>query len=159
MRLHVWRVIIIESINDKEALQYAINNGIINLDDVRNRMKEAEKQRLLALHKYKIFQDNDGRWKTTLPDGTKKNGRRLIAKTSLDKLQDVLVEFYKNLEEEELRSQLQIARKEKAQITLRDIFPQWLEYKNSHTNSSSYTKRIFTDWKAFYMHDDILNSF
>lgn len=136
-------------------MQYAINNGIINLDDVRNRMKEAEKQRLLALHNYKIFQAKDGRWKTTVLDETKKSGRRYIAKTSLNKLEDALVAIYKEKEDKDKLDQEKVGGKNREEITLRDIFPLWLDFKNSHTNSSSYTKRIYTDWKAFYMNDEI----
>lgn len=50
------------------------SQGMINLDDVRNKMKETERQRLLSQHKYKIFQDKDGRWKTTILDPSKKTG-------------------------------------------------------------------------------------
>ncbi len=46
-------------------------------------MKKEERKRLLSLHAYKIFQDKDGRWKTTLPDETRKSERRLIAKREL----------------------------------------------------------------------------
>ena len=53
------------------------------------------------MHKYKIFQDKDGRWKTTLPDETKKNGRRLIAKSKLEDLNGIIAEFYKKQEDTE----------------------------------------------------------
>lgn len=143
-----WRTILIGNINDKEALQYAIQNGIINLDDVRNKMKEAERQRLLALHKYKIFQDKDGRWKTTLPDETKKNGRRLVAKSTEEKLIKEIITFYSTKEDERYEQKY-------TTMTLRKLYPQWLSSKRKHTDSATYIKRINTDWNAFYENDEI----
>ncbi len=151
------RIISIINFNDREALQYALNSGIINMDDVRNRMREAERQRLLAFHKYKVFQDKDGRWKTTLPDETQKSGRRLIAKRERRDLKDEIISFYREKEETEKSRCRQAKGKSKEEITLKDIFPRWLDFKNSHTHSSSYTKRIYTDWKAFYLGNEIVD--
>ena len=134
------------------------SQGIIDLDDVQEKMKIKEKQRLLSKHKYRIFYDEkDNRWKTTVPDETKKRGRRLIAKSSRDKLDNFLIDYYKQLEEIELQAQNQIYNKTRDQITLRDIFPHWLDYKSAHTRSSSYIKRIYTDWKTFYLCDEIID--
>ncbi len=85
---------------DKNLLQYILNNDIINLDDVRDSMKKEERKRLLSLHAYKIFQDKDGRWKTTLPDEARKSGRRLIAKRELSDLEDTIVEYYQRIQKE-----------------------------------------------------------
>lgn len=138
-------------------LQYALNNGIINLDDVREKMRKAERQRLLNKHKYKVFQDKDGRWKTTLPDESKSSGRRLIARTSQSKLEEDIISYYKQQEENEIKANSRFNHKNKEEVTLRDIFPQWLEYKNAHTSAPSYTKRIYTDWKTFYVNDAIVD--
>ena len=62
----------INDINSNDMLIFLQSQGMINLDDVRNKMKETERQRLLSQHKYKIFQDKDGRWKTTILDPSKK---------------------------------------------------------------------------------------
>ena len=45
------------------------------------------------MHKYKIFQDKDKRWKTTLPDDTKKNGRRLIANSMKKRRKRTKIQF------------------------------------------------------------------
>lgn len=130
-------------------MKYAVEQGIINLDDVRNNMREKEKQRLLSKHTYKIFQDKDGRWKTTLPDESKKNKRRLVAKSSYAELEKVIISFYSGQEDDEYN-------KEKFS-TIRKIFPEWLMYKASHTKSSSYIRRIKNDWNKYYENDDIVD--
>lgn len=130
-------------------MKFAINQGIINLDDVRNSMLENERKRLLSKHKYKIFQDKDGRWKTTIPDESKKSGRKLVAKSTKEKLEKYLIDFYSEKEDLEYE-------KEKL-VTIRNLFPNWLVYKNSHTTSSSSIKRIKNDWDRYYKNDSIVD--
>lgn len=130
-------------------MNYAISQGIINLDEVRNNMREKEKQRLLSKHKYKIFQDKDGRWKTTIPDETKKNKRRLIAKSSYGELEKCIITFYASEEDSEYEKQ--------KIFTIRNLFPEWLNYKNSHTNASSYIRRIKNDWNKYFENNLIVD--
>lgn len=60
-----------ENKEQNDLLQYAIIQGIIDLADVRKDMQEKEKQRILRKPPYDIWQSNDGRWKTYLPDEMK----------------------------------------------------------------------------------------
>lgn len=130
-------------------MKYAISEGIINLDDVQNTMREQEKKRILEKHQYSIFYDEkDKRWKTTIPDLSKKNGRRLIAKRSKDSLINEIVEIYTKEEDDKyIKENI---------FTLENLFPKWLKYKSSQTDASSYSKRIMVDWKKFYQDTDIV---
>lgn len=124
--------------------------GMINLDDVRNKMKETERQRLLSQHKYKIFHDKDGRWKTTILDSSKKNGRRLIAKKHLHDLENAIIASYSAVEDEKyIKENI---------YTLETIFPLWLDYKASQTDATSYSKRIIVDWNKFYKDTSIIHT-
>lgn len=126
-----------------------MKDELLNLDEVRNNMREKEKQRLLSKHKYKIFQDKDGRWKTTVPDETKKNGRRLVAKSSYNELEKYIITFYTSEEDMEYEK--------KNLITIRNLFPEWLNYKNAHTTSMSYIRRIKNDWNRYFKDDTIVD--
>ncbi|MCI8718416.1 MAG: hypothetical protein HFH64_09685 [Lachnospiraceae bacterium] len=130
-------------------LNYAISQGIINLDDVRNSMKEREKQRLLSKHKYKIFQGKDGRWRTTLPDEDKKDGRKLIVKKSYESLIKVVIEYYATQEDNNINKEYF--------NTLRKLYPKWISYKEKHTESSTYIKRINVDWNKYYKDSEIVD--
>lgn len=136
---------------DKNLLQYILNNDIINLDDVRESMRKEERKRLLSLHRYKIFQDKDGRWKTTLPDETKKSGRRLIAKSELRDLEDAVVEYYKGIQRESDRKVIQ------ERMTLREIYPLWLQSRRLEVNSMGTVKKNDQDWKRYYLQDSIID--
>ena len=68
----------------EETLAFLEINGIIDLRDVENDMRKARKEKVLQEHPYKIYQGNDGRWRTYMPDDSKPTGRKLIVKTDLE---------------------------------------------------------------------------
>jgi integrase len=108
---------------------------------------ENKRQHYLSMHKYKIFQDKDGRWKTTLPDKTKKNGRRLIAKKSLDDLNIIVADFY---EVEEKKEQNPILRLSK-NVTLEELYPVWLESRRLEAKNIRTVKRNHQEWNRYYL--------
>ena len=114
-------------------------------------MKKEERKRLLSLHAYKIFRDKDGRWKTTLPDETRKSGRRLIAKRELSDLEDTIVEYYQGIQKESDKRVIQ------KKITLREIYPLWLQSRKLEVNSMGTVKKNDQDWKRYYLQDDIID--
>ncbi|MFA9379057.1 MAG: hypothetical protein ACERKZ_20275 [Lachnotalea sp.] len=80
-----------------QALSIANQYGIINLDDMFETVTKMNESKILEEHKNfcEIWQATDGRWKTKLPDKTKKDGKRLIAKTSKAALEEMIIEWYK----------------------------------------------------------------
>ncbi len=130
-------------------MNFLQSQGMIDLDDVREKMKENERQKILLKHKYKVFFDEkDGRWKTTVPDESKKNGRRLIARRSREKLDNDLIAYYTQIEDDKyIKENL---------YTLEKIFPIWLKYKATQTNASSYVRRILVDWNKYYKDTEIV---
>lgn len=108
---------------------------------------EEKQQHYLSMHKYKIFQDKDGRWKTTLPDKTKKNGRRLIAKKNLNELNKVVANFY---EEDEKINNNPILRISK-NATLEELYPFWFESRRLEVKNVRTVKRNHQEWKRYYL--------
>lgn len=131
-----------------ETLEFLPKNGIINVSDVQNLMKQKYYDDLLKnIHAYTIWQGSDGRWKSYIPDSSSSKGRKLIAKSSETALKEFLCAFYQG---EKLLS-------EKNEKTLRSLYPEWLEYKKLHTNAASYILRIETDWKTYYNNTPIID--
>lgn len=56
------------NITNDDILQYALSNGIINIEDVQEKIAMREKEELLSKHPYKIWGSKDGKWYTYLPD-------------------------------------------------------------------------------------------
>ena len=132
------------NISADTLLKFATENGMFNADDVLNAMNKKRKQEIIRNHKYKISQTKgkDGRWSTYVPDATKKNGRRFIAKTSYEDLIDYLCDYYESGEQE--------VKEKRHNMTVADIYPDWLEYKKLHTTASTYISRIQSDWRTYY---------
>ncbi len=79
-----------QSVQDSDILQFIIDNGIININDVQNSMEAMKRKELLAKHPYKVWQGKDGEWYTKLvaEDGSKK----LRHRKTRDELENVIVE-------------------------------------------------------------------
>lgn len=75
-------------------MNYAIQNGIINLEDTRNKISQMNKEEALKKHKYSIWQGKNGKYYTKLPDSTSSSGLKQIMRNSMDKLEEAIAEFY-----------------------------------------------------------------
>lgn len=125
--------------NEIELLQFMEVHGMIGLDDVRFQMNIKKKEEYIEqIHAYQIWQGNNGRWYTYLPDETRPKGRRQIVKSSRETLVTTIYDFYH-------------AKETKDTMTLEKLYPEWLDYKSLHTPSSGSIRRIDDDWKKFYV--------
>lgn len=133
----------LSELSSTEVLKQALADGIIDINTLSKQIEMNERKKYLNMHKYEIWQgEKDGKWYTYLPDD--KKGRRLKKRTTRKSIEDCVVEYWKSLSKEE------IEREKAKRITLKSIFPEWLNYKEKHTNSTSYIKRITADWQRFY---------
>ena len=125
-------------------------------------MEEEKRREVLSKHRYAIFQANDSRWKTTIPDKTKKSGRRLIAKSSKRALEDYLIEYYEQIRDcdeqlveslndnpsDDVESGKEAIEPEK--VTLEKLYPVWLESRMLEANNVRTVKRNDQDWRRYY---------
>lgn len=109
-------------------------------------MDKKQRESTLNQHPYDIWQGTNGRWYTYIPDSTKKNNRRLIAKSSKINIEKEVIDYYESHSE----------AKKLERITLESIYPEWLSYKELHTTADTYITRIKSDWKKFYSDTDII---
>lgn len=100
-----------------EMLNFIVKRDNLDVDDVLKDMDDMRRDTILKQHKenYKVWQAKDGRWKTKLPDGSKYG--KLVAKATLENLENYIVEHYKAMCEE--------------QDTLQAFYPKFIEYKVS----------------------------
>jgi len=85
---------------NEEILNYAIQNGILDISAIQTQIEMNEKKKLLEMHKYKIWQGKNNKFYTYLPDEKKTNNRKLIKRNSLESLENMLIEYYKSTIEE-----------------------------------------------------------
>jgi len=81
-----------------EALQYAIENNIINSDLIEQAYEMNKKNEILALHT-NFFWEKDGKWYTHI--GKEKKNRKQVRRNSREKLDDFLYGYYKEKIEEQ----------------------------------------------------------
>lgn len=129
----------------QELLTFLQMSGTIDIDDVAALMMEKKNKTILENHPYEISQNpKDKRWRTYIKEDGKP--RRQIAKSSREKLEAALIEFYTGAAE---------SKKEKVE-TLETLFPVWKEYKVLHRAAPTYISRIQDVWNVYYAHTDIV---
>ncbi len=129
-----------------ELLQFLLSKSKLTVEDVHCEMENMKNQKYLENHMYEIWQGNDGRWKTYLPDSTTQKERRLIAKSTREKLEKEVIRYYKSIDELE-QAKL---------VTLETWYQTWLNYKKLQTRSDMYIRRIASDWDNYYKNTHII---
>ena len=85
---------ILASLSPKETLDFLCRNGMIDMDDVQEQIVDSERKSILKAHPYAISHGKDGRWRTWVPDKKAKDGRKKIAKSTREKLEEAIVCYY-----------------------------------------------------------------
>ena len=96
---------------------------------------------------YHIWQNDKGFYLSYLPAPEKPKGRKAVSANTQERLERKIIDFYLNKEKEQSKSN----------ITLRILYPQWINYKSLETNATTYIHRIDWDWKKYYSSDEIID--
>lgn len=74
---------------DKDILNFALENGIIDISTIREQIEMSKREEYLRMHPYKIWQGTNGKWYTYLQD---KEGRRVQKNRTTQKdIEDLIV--------------------------------------------------------------------
>lgn len=85
----------LERLTDKELLNFALENGIIDILAIQEQIEMNERKKYLEMHNSKIWQSTDGKWYTFVPDIKKEKGKKLVKRKTQKELEDLLVGIYK----------------------------------------------------------------
>ena len=86
-----------------------------------------------------MWQANDGRWKTKLPDGSKYG--KLVAKATLENLENFIVDYYKASGEEK--------------ENLEAVYPKFIECKYLSSEKGTANKFQWV-WNTYYKNSSII---
>lgn len=100
-------------IQSSDLLNYAISNGILDIETISQQIEMRKRDEILNKHPFKIWQGSNGIWYTYVINTTTQK-RELKKRTSEEKLKDFLYQFYKGQEEEP---------------TFHDVYHKWIEEK------------------------------
>ena len=126
-----------EHLTDKELLNFAFENGMIDFNTIQKQFEMNERKKYLEMHKHETWQGKDNGYYTYLPDETQKKGRKLVRKSTQEKLEDAIIEFYKA--EEDVP-------------TINKVFKQWASEKLEFGEICKGTyDRYENDFKKYFV--------
>lgn len=122
-------------------MKYAVENGILNPDDVRREIMKKENEKYLEMHNHKIwFDEKANQWMTYIDEPSAKRGFVLKRRKEKAYLEKLIIEHYRAIEE-------------KPRIA--DIFHDWLTLKFKYGEISEQTRtRYENDFRRFFPDDN-----
>mgnify|MGYP002123635568 CR=1 FL=1 len=118
-----------------ELLHYALENDIIDLAYVQEKVKMNKRREYLSKHPFKIWEGKDGKWRTYLPDKTV--GRRLVKRSSKTEIEGAVVKFYQADEEKTVP------------VTFAEMYIRWKEVQAKLVSDNSIAK-YNTDYRRYF---------
>lgn len=122
------------SLAENELLQFAIQNGIIDIDTIQEQIEMNERQKYLEMHPYKVWEDKQGNWHTYLPDDAK--GRVRKKKKTEREVQNLIIDYWRGQVENP---------------TINEVFTEWNDRRlelgkisaATHTRNKQYYDRHY----------------
>lgn len=124
---------------ENAVLSALFEQGIISVDDVAKAMNKKKEEFITAKHKFDIYLDSQGRWRTYYKDPDDPScKRKLIVKRNKEDVYSVLYDLYTHREE----------RIRKGLITIEELKDEWLEHKKRHGISNATIIKYESDWRC-----------
>ena len=134
---------------NEELLKYAVENGMIDLSYVQEQVEMNRRNLLLNRHPYAIWEGNDGKWYTYLPD--EERGRVLRKRTNEKAIEDLIVEYYSQQSKRESKAK---ERNEKIENRFDSNFAAWKNKQIAYGVSNNTVSRYEYDYKRFFSGTD-----
>lgn len=121
-----------------ELLNFAVENGMLDMDALQGIKMAKEKQEILAKHNFNVWQGKDGRWCTYLPSDS---GRKFVKRKNKEDIEKAIVDHYYDV----------------TLVRISDVFDEWIEDKMYYKEltESSY-QRYMSDYHRFFKEDNYI---
>lgn len=124
--------------SEKEILQYALDNNIIDLVYMQEQIEMSKRQKFLKQHTFKIWEGKDGKFRTYLPDEEK--GRKLVKRNSRADIENVIIDYYRIQEEKSL-------------VTFQKMYWNWRKVQDAMVCDNT-SRKYDTDYERFFQNTD-----
>ena len=123
--------------NNEEALQEAVQLGIVNMDSVLDTLMANKREQVKKMHPYAITppKTENVRWQTCYKD--EKGNRKNIKAQTEEELLDKLIPIY-------------FSKSHFDKLTFHGLYEEWLEYKETVTNSPNTIKRHRQHYRKYF---------
>ena len=112
------------NVSERDMLNYAVQNGIIDLSYVQDMIKMKRRKEVLEKHPYAIYQGKDKKWYTHIPDIDRKEKRKLIKRSNKEEIEQAIIDYWKEKEENP---------------TVKEVFNEWLDKRLKREEISKST--------------------
>ena len=127
-----------DKIANNDVLQYALENGMIDLAYVREQIEMNKRKEVLEKHGKCIwYSESEQTWYCHIPDPSKKSGRKKVKRKNKSDIEDVVYNYYSGL------------NLKKSKKTFAELFFEYMEHKKTQVKSGTI-QRMIVDWKKFY---------
>lgn len=128
-------------LTQSQLLQYALENGMIDIDTIQTKIEMNERKRYLEQHEFTKWLGVDGKYHTYVPDKMNKRGRKEIKRSSEKSLDDAIIAYYKEYE---------------TVVSTKDIFYMWAKNKLEYGEIEKQTyDRYENDYLRFFKDSEI----
>ena len=134
------------NISEENILLYFQDKYNISPEDMQQTIEAMKNEKILAKHPYAITHGSNGRWYTYLPDNTKPNGRRQVAKSTQQKVEQAIIQYYRTKESEDSITGM----------NLENLFKRWLLFRRDTGTDPKTIKENMNDWKRFLAKHEII---
>ena len=125
--------------NKSDVLQYAIDNGIIDLRYIQQQIDMDKRKKILSAHPYKlVYNEKKGRWYTRFKG---ENGIIQRNRPTRNELEDLVVEFYENGESFEKKIDT---------YTFAEAHDRWMEVQEEYGKNPNTLYKHESDWRRFF---------
>lgn len=115
-----------------------MENHIIDLSYVQEKIEMAKREEILKQHSYKIWQGKDSKWYTYLPDENK--SRRLCKRTTEKDIVDLIIKYYRDNDK----------HKQQMEYRFDNCWKIWKEKQISYGVSSNTVSKYNSDYKRYF---------
>lgn len=115
-----------------------MENHIIDLSYVQEKIEMAKREEILKQHSYKIWQGKDSKWYTYLPDDNK--SRRLCKRTTEKDIVDLIIKHYRDNDK----------HKQQMEYRFDNCWKIWKEKQISYGVSSNTVSKYNSDYKRYF---------
>ena len=106
---------------------------MIDVEHIKKAVEVKKRENILLKHNYKIWEGKDGCFRTYLSDP---NGRKLIKRKTLRKLEDVLIAYY--------------SERDSLPKTFRDVYWEWRAVQDLLVESANTPVKYDTDYTRYF---------
>lgn len=125
--------------NNNDILQYAIDNGIIDMQYIQQQIDMNKRRKILEAHPYGlIYNEKKGRWYTRFKGD---NGVIQRNRATKGELEDLIVEFYENGETFEKKEEI---------YTFSQAHDRWLKVQEEYGKNPNTIYKHESDWRRFF---------